>query len=109
MTTHVTLIDVWHEAEIAIALGVGSWVMLFPVKTFVRKVVGAWNEQENLLKEVREELVTQRTNCLNTLQNNGKQQLIVLEKMAGSLEGLHGQQTELVGYIKGLADGSRRV
>jgi len=81
--------------------------MLFPVKTFVKKVVGAWNEQENLLKDMKEELVTQRTNCLKTLQEQGKTQIETLVKVAGTLDSMHTQQSEMNGFIKGLAESRR--
>ena len=107
MVTHLTLLEIWHEIEIAAVIGVGSWVMLFPVKTFVKKVVGAWNEQENLLKDMKEELVTQRTNCLKTLQEQGKTQIETLVKVAGTLDSMHTQQSEMNGFIKGLAESRR--
>jgi len=104
MLTHISMIEVWHEVEMAVALSVGSWVMLFPVRTFIKRVVDAWNSQEDLLKEVHTELVTQRTNCLRTLQDQGKTQIDTLGRVADTLDGMHSQQAELTGYIKGLHD-----
>lgn len=99
--THITILQLVHEIQISIALTVGSWFMLFPFKMFVKKIVGAWNEQEEILKSVKEELITQRTNCLKTLQEQGTKQIEVLEKMSDTLDSMRTSQAEMSGFLKG--------
>ena len=98
----LTPLEVLHEAEIGLVISVGGWILVFPVKTFLdkaKKVLGSFEEK---LDKLQTELSTQRTNCLTTLQEQGKDQIKVLEKMSGTLDSMHQSQAEMSGYFKGL-------
>ena len=49
-----------------------------------------------LLQSIYNELVFQRTNCLNTLQKNGEQQVDVLREISGKMD-----------FLKGFVEGSK--
>ena len=56
------------------------------------------------LSSIHEELTTQRTNCLQTLQDDGKDQVKLLGKAVDVLEAIHLGQVEMSGYIKAQND-----
>jgi hypothetical protein len=65
-----------------------------------RKEWIALKEEQNL---IHQELVTQRTNCLSTLQAQGVAQIELLTKVAGSLEHIALSQAEMTGFFKASA------
>lgn len=75
----------------------GGYVVLFPLRYMVKAV----KERFAVLDAVKEELEMQRKNCLTTIQNNGTEQIKVLEKMASTLEDIHTSQAEMSGYLRG--------
>lgn len=93
-----------HARESAIGGGfsVLIWVIAFPLRTTYNKLKDEWNSKSALLVEVRAELVQQRTNCLATLQNQGSDQVKLLEKSVETLEKIHLSQAEMTGYLKAL-------
>lgn len=97
----VTTLQLLHEAEIAIVLSVGGWMILFPVRTLYSKVKEIVDNYKESMKEMKEELITQRTNCLTTLQTQGEEQIKVLNKVSSTLEAMHLAQVEMTGYMKG--------
>ena len=52
------------------------------------------------LSAIHSELITQRTNCLQTLTVDGKEQVILLGKVANTLEAMHLDQARLLGRIE---------
>lgn len=85
-----------HAASWAGAVAVGGYVAMFPLRYMVNLV----KDRFKVLDDVRDELETQRTNCLATIQANGSAQLILLERMATTLDQMHNSQSELAGYIR---------
>ena len=85
-----------HAGSWAAAVAVGGYIVMFPL----RYIVNLIKERFNVLDAVRDELETQRTNCLTTIQNNGKEQLEILERMADTLDKIHTSQAELSGYVR---------
>lgn len=73
---------------------------MFPVRTLIKKANEILDSFDSKLLGIQEELSTQRTNCLTTLQNQGTEQVKLLEKVAGTLEAIHISQAEMSGYIK---------
>jgi hypothetical protein len=93
-------LDILHEAEIAIVLSVGGWILMFPVRTFFKKIKDSWDGVVSKLNEVYEEMTTQRTNCLTTLQTQGADQVKALQEMSKTLSDMHLDQKELTGFLK---------
>lgn len=99
----MTPIAIIQETALAVASGVVIWFVCFPFRT-------AYNSATETLTTLKNELSTQRTNCLTTIQADGKTQINLLSKMSDTLDGIHTGQTELSGYIKGVvAAGNHRV
>ena len=96
-TTDNVLLKYIHAVSWAGAVAVGGYVVMFPMRYIVNMV----KERFKVLDDVREELETQRTNCLTTIQANGVDQLNMLERMADTLDKIHTSQSELTGYIRG--------
>lgn len=95
-----TPLELLHEAEIGIALTVGGWILMFPVRTLIKKANEILDSFDNKLLGIQEELSTQRTNCLATLQVSSQKQVDLLEKAVDVLEAMHISQAEMSGYIK---------
>jgi hypothetical protein len=72
--------------------------LVWPFKTIKRKI----EEFTVELKAVQSELVTQRTNCLTTIQNQGVTQITLLERVADTLDKTHETQIAMSGYIQGM-------
>lgn len=86
------------EVAVGLVTGYIGWALLFPLRA-------AYNNVTETLGIVKNELSLQRTNCLQTIQNDGKTQITVLNKMADTLESMHTGQSELYGYLKGINAG----
>jgi Putative ER transporter, 6TM, N-terminal len=86
-----------HEGILAVALSVGGWIVLFPFRT----AFDTLKEKSKILEELKEELVTQRTNCLATIQTSNQEQVKLLEKAVEVLEDIHLSQSEMSGFMQG--------
>lgn len=102
MDTNQVIVAYVHEAIWAGGLGVGTWIVLFPFRHIAKYVRGQWEEKSRLLTEVHQELTLQRTNCLNTLQEQGKEQTRTLGKVASVLEEIRVELAEQTGYLRAL-------
>jgi len=85
-----------HAGSWAAAVAVGGYVVMFPL----RYIVNIIKDRFRVLDDVKDELEMQRTNCLTTIQQNGKDQLELLERMADTLDKIHTSQAELSGYVR---------
>jgi hypothetical protein len=92
-----TILQLVHEGIWAGALSFGGWILAFPLRTAYNTV----KEKAKILEELRDELATQRTNCLKTLQDQGERQIELLEKVNETLDDIHTSQAEMSGYLKG--------
>lgn len=82
-----------HMGHLFGGLSIGS--LITTAGGFLAKYI--WRivqHDRKLLGDIHSELTTQRTNCLTTIQEQGKTQIDVLQK-------IHETQIEQVGYIKG--------
>lgn len=91
-----------HEGVFAGALGIGSYVILYPVRHVVKTV----KDRFAVLDAVKSELETQRTNHLSHIQTATEAQTKVLEaqtkildKMADTLDDMRGDQKLLIGKL----------
>jgi len=75
--------------------GVGA-LLLWPFKE-ARK---SWKELKNSINSTRAELILQRTNCLTTLQEDGKEQVKLLGKMAETLGDIKVELASQTGYLQ---------
>ena len=99
---HTIFLQALHEAEVGLVLSVGGWILMFPVRTLISKAKSFFTNFETKLNAIETELSTQRTNCLHTLQEQGKTQIETLKEVAGTLKDMHESQIEMTGYFKGM-------
>lgn len=92
------LTEFGHELVITVILSVGGTMIMWPF----RKAKKIFEDVKTSLDQVHTELVTQRSNCLSTLQSQGESQIKVLEKMSDTLSDMHSSQLEMSGYLKGM-------
>lgn len=59
-----------------------------------------WKIMKEEQASIHKELVTQRTNCLTTLQQQGDRQIELLGKVSDTLTGMALSQAEMTGYCK---------
>jgi len=102
---HTLILEAIHEAEIGLVLTVGGWILMFPVRTLIEKIKKFFEDFEAKLNAIENELSTQRTNCLATLQSQGVTQIAALERAANTLDKMHESQIEMTGYFKGMNRG----
>lgn len=74
----------------------------------VRKAKQEWTALTTQLKEVHEELSTQRSNCLTTLQSQGAEQIVLLGKTVEVLGGVRIDLAEQTGFLEGAFQPVRR-
>lgn len=86
---------------VTIFLGVGGYILLFPLRTGYNKVKAEWFRATAVLDGLNKELTVQRTNCLATLQVSNQRQVELLEKTVDVLGDIHLGQVEMSGYMKG--------
>lgn len=91
-----------HEGVWAGGLAMLTWIVLFPFRHIAKYVRTQWEEKSKLITEVHQELTLQRTNCLFTLQEQGKDQTKALEKVADVLINIRLDLAEQTGHIKAL-------
>lgn len=89
------LIDKMFVSFVVTAVG---GALVWPFKAIKRK--GEELTQE--LKLMQAELVTQRTNCLTTLQTQGAEQITLLKRVADTLDKTHETQMSMSGFIQGM-------
>lgn len=65
-----------------------------------RKARKEWMALKEEQASIHAELVQQRTNCLNTLQQQGEAQIKLLTKATDSLENIALSQAEMTGFCK---------
>lgn len=84
MTPSITLVSVLYKATIgAVVAGIAA--------------LAAWPFTK--LAKIHEELTVQRTNCLQTLQEDGKTQIQLLEKVSDTLNGVRLDLKEQTGFL----------
>ena len=79
-------------------------VVLWPF----RKARKEWAVLKAEQASIHAELVTQRTNCLQTLQTQGDRQIELLGKVSDTLTGMALSQAEQTGYLRASAQPLRR-
>jgi hypothetical protein len=79
---------------LAVAGGIG--LIMWPFRS-VRK---EWISLKETVAETKSELVLQRTNCLNTLQNQGDRQIELLGKAVETLGNIHTSQAAMSGFMQ---------
>jgi hypothetical protein len=72
--------------------------LVWPFKAIKSAVKAATDR----LTAVEHELVTQRVNCLTTIQNNTEKTNDILERVATTLDNTHITQIEMSGFLKGM-------
>ena len=87
-----------------VVTGVGVLVM-WPI----RKARKEWISLKDAVVETKRELEQQRTNCLQTLQNQGSEQITLLTKVVDTLDGLRLDTQAQTGFIQGLVASPRRA
>ena len=85
-----------YKAAASAAVGVIMAVILWPFRA-ARKEWKAMKEEQGA---IHKELVTQRTNCLTTLQQQGDRQIELLTTVSATLTGMALSQAEMTGYCK---------
>jgi hypothetical protein len=70
--------------------------LMWPFKILKNK----FEEFTAQLTKVQDELITQRTNCLQTIQNQGEIQIKTMERVADTLDQIHVSQAEMSGYLR---------
>lgn len=72
-----------------------------------RKARKEWTALKDEQAAIRTELVQQRTNCLQTLQNQGVEQIALLGKAVSALDGVRIELAEQTGYLKAFTPAPR--
>lgn len=75
--TTLTLLAVWHEVELTAVVSAFIWVATFPIRKFVETI----KHKFDIIDDMSSELKTQRTNCLTTLQEQGRAQIELLRSL----------------------------
>jgi hypothetical protein len=70
-------------------------ILLWPFRAIKSKI----EEYTKQVKSVQTELVTQRTNCLATLQRQGEEQIELLKKVSSTLSDMHLDQRSMMGKL----------
>jgi hypothetical protein len=84
-----------HEIVITVIIAVGGSVLMWPFKAIKKEFA----EAKAALGAVHGELITQRQNCLATIQSNGVEQNKLLTKAVDVLEAMHLDQRTLLGRL----------
>lgn len=88
-----------YKVAASLAVGVIVTAILWPF----RKVRKEWIALKSDLADTHAELVTQRTNCLQTLQNQGSEQIALLGKTVAALDGVRLDLAAQTGYLSAMA------
>jgi hypothetical protein len=65
-----------------------------------RKVMQAYKEAKAALENISNELLSQRTNCLNTLQNQGEAQITLLTQIGSTLQNIQLDNREMLTHLR---------
>jgi hypothetical protein len=84
-----------HELVFTGIITIVGAIAMWPI----RKVKTAYKELQDAINSTHAELILQRTNCLQTLSNQGDKQVELLERMNGTLEAIHLDQARLSGRL----------
>ena len=84
------------KAAVSIVVGGFITMLLWPL----RRARTEWITLKEEQGKIYAELVTQRTNCLTTLAQQGDRQIELLGEVAGTLTGMALSQAEMTGYCK---------
>ena len=84
-----------HELVFTGIITIVGAIAMWPI----RKVKTAYKELQDAINSTHAELILQRTNCLQTLSNQGDKQVELLERMNGTLESIHLDQARLSGRL----------
>jgi hypothetical protein len=90
------LVAFGYKVAASAAVGVIMAVVLWPF----RKARKEWAVLKAEQASIHAELVTQRTNCLQTLQTQGDRQIELLGKVVDTLGDIRTSQAEQTGYCK---------
>lgn len=80
----------------SLIVGIIVYVVLWPFKTARKE----WSTLKEEQSSMYAELVKQRENCLTTLQQLGQTQVVLLGKVAATLEGVRLDLAEQTGYLR---------
>ena len=94
-----------NKALMTLVVGGLGYLIMFPF----RKAKAEFVSLKETTAKIHEELLHQRTNCLNTLQDQGTKQIELLGKMADTLDGVRVDFKEHTGFIQGLVQSPRRT
>lgn len=83
---------------------VGRWVFEKAGGWLWDSTVGAIQADRKWKSDVKQELVTQRTNCFTTLQSQGVRQIDLLEKLSAEQQQTNLLLAEQSGYLKGIME-----
>lgn len=92
------LLQLVYKAAVSAALGVAMAVLIWPF----RKARKEWSALKDEQSKIHAELVQQRTNCLQTLQTQGKQQIELLGKTVAALDGVRLDLAEQTGCLRAM-------
>lgn len=98
------LAQFWQGLTLTALVTLLGAVAMYPF----RKVKSAYNDLKTLAQETRDELATQRTNCLQTLQNDGKTQIEILGKVADTLTDIKVELAAQTGFLQASSGSPRR-
>jgi len=91
------ILQILNKGLVAAGVSFGGWIIMFPLRTLFKTI----KEKSQVLDDVKNELITQRTNCLSTLQEQGERQIELLGQVNDTLQDIHLGQSEMSGYLKG--------
>jgi hypothetical protein len=86
------------------AYKVGRWTLEKAGGWLWELTLGAIQADKQWKSEVKQELVLQRTNCLSTLQAQGKVHIELLEKLSTEQQQTNLLLAEQSGYLKGIME-----
>lgn len=92
------LVQYFYKAAASAAVGIAIAAFLWPFRSARKEWASLKNEQAL----IHQELVTQRINCLTTLQQQGESQVKLLEKAVAALDGVRLDLAEQTGCLRTL-------
>jgi hypothetical protein len=94
--TIVPLMTLLYKVFMGLLVAGGIGIIMWPFRS-IRK---EWRTLKDSVAETHAELVTQRTNCLTTLQNQGDRQIELLGKAVETLGNIHTSQAAMSGFMQ---------
>jgi hypothetical protein len=86
-----------HEIVMTALMAIAGAVAMWPINQAKK----AWKNLTAQLTHLQTELEEQRTNCLETLQQQGEKQIELLGTANTILTKMHDSQLEMTGYLRG--------